>query len=64
MPGYGYLSENAAFADRAVAAGLIFIGPASESIRTIGDKVRRVPLVQVRRVLSLTRLRRPPRRHS
>lgn len=37
--GYGYLSENAAFADKAVAAGLIFVGPASESIRTIGDKV-------------------------
>ncbi|KAM0756493.1 hypothetical protein T439DRAFT_270529, partial [Meredithblackwellia eburnea MCA 4105] len=37
-PGYGYLSENADFADRVVQAGLIFIGPKGDSIRTIGDK--------------------------
>ncbi|KAL8276757.1 hypothetical protein RQP46_010813 [Phenoliferia psychrophenolica] len=37
-PGYGYLSENAEFADKVVAAGLVFIGPQAESIRTIGDK--------------------------
>lgn len=42
--GYGYLSENAEFADSAVKAGLTFIGPRGESIRTIGDKVCPSPL--------------------
>ncbi|KAI8060989.1 carbamoyl-phosphate synthase L chain, ATP binding domain-containing protein [Gongronella butleri] len=38
-PGYGFLSENADFADKVKAAGIIFIGPAPDSIRTIGDKI-------------------------
>lgn len=38
-PGYGFLSESAEFADRVVRAGLTFIGPPSECIRTMGDKV-------------------------
>lgn len=37
-PGYGYLSENAAFADRTRQAGLIFIGPTGASISALGDK--------------------------
>ncbi|KAI9007474.1 carbamoyl-phosphate synthase L chain, ATP binding domain-containing protein [Phycomyces nitens] len=37
-PGYGFLSENADFADQVTQAGLIFIGPKADSIRTIGDK--------------------------
>lgn len=37
-PGYGYLSENAEFADRVRAAGLVFIGPSSEAMSTLGDK--------------------------
>jgi acetyl/propionyl-CoA carboxylase alpha subunit len=37
-PGYGYLSENADFADATRAAGLIFIGPSSKAMSTLGDK--------------------------
>lgn len=38
-PGYGFLSENADFAQRVKKAGINFIGPTPESIRIIGDKV-------------------------
>jgi len=38
-PGYGFLSENADFAARVEAAGLVFIGPTSAAIRMMGDKI-------------------------
>ena len=38
-PGYGFLSENAAFADLVKASGIIFIGPSGDSMRKMGSKL-------------------------
>jgi len=38
-PGYGFLSENAAFAEALQAAGIAFIGPNTRAIRAMGDKI-------------------------
>jgi 3-methylcrotonyl-CoA carboxylase alpha subunit len=45
-PGYGFLSENADFADAVEAAGLVFIGPAAASMRKMGSKAGAKDLMQ------------------
>ncbi len=38
-PGYGFLSENARFAEMVEAHGITFIGPSPQHMRTMGDKI-------------------------
>src|SRR3981081_2135268 len=49
-PGYGFLSENADFAERVEKSGFIFIGPKAETIRMMGDKVSAIKIMKAANV--------------
>lgn len=46
-PGYGFLSENAAFAERCAEEGVTFVGPAAETLQVLGDKLAARSLARV-----------------
>ena len=57
-PGYGFLSENVAFAEALKANGIAFIGPNIEAIRAMGDKIESKKAAAAARVSTRARLSR------
>ncbi|WP_313816586.1 acetyl-CoA carboxylase biotin carboxylase subunit [Citricoccus sp.] len=58
-PGYGFLAENAGFAQACDEAGIVFIGPSAESIRVMGDKITAKNAVEARGVPTVPGIARP-----
>ncbi|GAA1669245.1 acetyl/propionyl-CoA carboxylase subuit alpha [Citricoccus zhacaiensis] len=58
-PGYGFLAENAAFAQACADAGIVFIGPEAESIRVMGDKITAKNAVEARGVPTVPGIAKP-----
>ncbi len=58
-PGYGFLSENSAFAAALDEAGIIFIGPPAHAIQTMGDKIAAKAAVSARDVPTVPGISRP-----
>ncbi|MGW9551908.1 acetyl-CoA carboxylase biotin carboxylase subunit [Citricoccus zhacaiensis] len=58
-PGYGFLAENAAFAQACADVGVVFIGPEAESIRVMGDKITAKNAVEARGVPTVPGIAKP-----
>lgn len=57
-PGYGFLAENASFAEACRASKIVFIGPQSQVIRNMGDKAKAKTLMEKFKVTGSSRIKR------